>query len=170
MCRPGFHHKLRERGRATDSNQTPAKQVIHHRSFIVAVVRGPKSLINFNVLEMQCFSGHVAWAIEVRLADSKAAMSSASRRSYESHVGQLPFASIHSGCCAMRSRCSCSCNSAYVRISWRLIGPFKELSCSPREFMETLLIAWEAAATPRSEDSTVQRQGGCALSLLDDRN
>jgi len=58
MARPGFYHKLRVRG-ATNSNQTPAKQVIHHGSFVVPSVRGPKRLINFIVLEIQCFSGHV---------------------------------------------------------------------------------------------------------------
>ena len=162
--RAAFDHQLGERSRVSNSDQTPAKQVIHHRSFIVASVRGPKRLINF---VRRCMR-HAACEIERRLADSNEAMSSARRRSYASHFGQFPSASIHSGCCASKSRCSCSFNSAYVRTWRRFLRLFNKLSCSPIAFTMAVSLSPQASASARWKDFWVQPEGGCALSLLGD--
>jgi hypothetical protein len=88
----------------------------------------------------------------LRLADSNEAMSSARRPSYASHFGQLPSGPIHSGCCASKSRCSCSFNSAYVRTWCRFLRPFNKLSCSPIAFTMTISLSPQASASARWED------------------
>src|SRR6516162_7799449 len=86
---------------------------------------------------MDVLVGHITCLTELRVADSKTVMSSANRRSYDSHVGQSPLASIHSGCCAMRSRCSCFCKSEYVRIRPQFARSFPKRRCPAPVFIKT---------------------------------
>jgi hypothetical protein len=59
LLRPAFDHQAGEQQLPSNSGQTPAEQVVHHRRFIVATVRGPKRLINCTAWRMHIVVGQI---------------------------------------------------------------------------------------------------------------
>ena len=117
---------------------------------------------------MYILVGHITCLTALRVADSKTVMSSANRRSYDSHVGQSPLASIHSGCCAMRSRCNCFCKSAYVRIRPQFARSFPKRRCPAPVFIKTASRAAHAPTTAHWKDLSVRHQWDCGFPLSGD--